>query len=72
MFFFIFPRNLQTPYCQQISNQARMNDTTRRTEKERPLVAIPFLHPLFSHLDALKGIRPRSARMEDYIVIIKD
>ena len=41
-------------------------------EKERPLVAIPFLHPLFSHLDALKGIRPRSARMEDYIVIIKD
>ena len=29
--FFIFPRNLRTLPCQQISNQARLNDTTRRT-----------------------------------------
>ena len=41
-------------------------------EKERPLVAIPFLHPLFSHLDALKGSRLRSARMDHFTLFIKD
>ena len=58
--------------------QTKRDWTTQRDalpfgwEKERPLVAIPFLHPLFSHLDTLKEIRPRSARMDHFTLFIKD